>query len=282
MIEENSILLLVVVLEEYMEKNVKIIGSVLAVSIILNMFSISLLLKVREQSNEYYYLLHQMNSDLNQVMVELNELKEENEWISEVEFIPNQKLSGSNEVMLSAEWVIKELESGATIIFAYKPIDENDWTEVEAKKVTTSSFQASLVIDTEREYEYQLSSTGDMQRGTEVMEIPSHTYKRAVSYSSEYGDNGRGKLTSFEIWLEQNEVQISFFKVKEARLYVTREDGIVKDEELIKGSDSDTYWNLRMEGNDIHKVELEVEFEDGYKKKREIYPNEEWIGDKSW
>ena len=269
-----------------MEKQIKILAYLLVGSLILSIYSVSKVFEVQNYSREAQYFLKNeissLTSDISNLQYELYELVEANRFINHVEFTPNS-LENETSVQVSAVWTFNELDNNADVVFSYRDTSSNVWEEVKAISLNLSQYEASFLLDSDKDYEYQITAVGTSTKSSSVDTIPATSYKRVVTYKSEFGSDGKDRIGYFNITVHQmSSPLVEEFKIKEANVHITYGNGNEGVEPLVRRAGTYGYFEGELDTKDMKKLELEVIFQDGHTKKREIYPNEGKFDDKSW
>ena len=264
----------------------KILAYLLVGSLILSIYSVSKVFEVQNYSREVQnYLRNEINSlssDISTMQYELFELVEANKFINHVEFTPNS-VENDNSVKVSAVWTFNELDNNADVVFAYRDTSSNVWEEVKASSLNLSQYEASFLLDSDKDYEYQITAVGTSTKSSPVDTIPDTTYKRVISYNTEFGSDGKDRIGYFRVTVHQmNSTLIEAFRIKEANVHISYGDGKEGVESLLRRAGTYGYFEGELDTKNMKKLELEVIYQDGYTKKREIYPNEGNFDDKSW
>ncbi|WP_096155561.1 hypothetical protein [Bacillus sp. FJAT-45066] len=268
-----------------MEKQMKILAFLLIGSLILSIYSVSKVFEVENNSRqEVIYLRSEINrltSNIDNMQYELYELVEANRFINHVEFTPKSVVN-ENFVHVTAVWTFNELDNDAEVIFSYRNTSSNVWEEIKATSLNLTQFEANVVLASNKSYEYQITAVGGTTKSSTVDMIPDTSHKRLVQYESEFGSDGKDKIGYFNIAVHPAQSPLEEFRVREVKVHITYGDGTEGVEELQRRAGTYGYYQGELNTKNMKKLELEVVYQDGYSKKREIYPNEGNFDDKSW
>ena len=260
-----------------MRKRIKILTSLLVVSLLLNVYGI-----YRLRSIEGYLINHisrsnndigrMLNSEFSGLHMRLNDTIKNNLWVQSWTFSPKREESTPNEIHLNFQWVFSEVEKGARVLLLYRDKSTSEgWTEEVANNVGVNSFSASLVLSPKKNYEYQIISEGNFIKTDEITEVPERYYKPMPLEFRGWGSStSNGKLHSFQVTFGQGHGEdplFEFYKVKSviARIYLKDSHRVVPLEQRNTGISNE--WDLDLQKNEVEEpiIEfiLEIEYEDG-------------------
>ncbi|MCC5910185.1 MAG: hypothetical protein JJT76_07095 [Clostridiaceae bacterium] len=256
-----------------MEKKIKILTGLLAISLVLNLYSILRLGKIENMlsySNHDHRMMEMFKNDIHGLYRKIDEIKQESKWIASKEFKPNEGASSPEEIHLELDVSFKELEEDAKVLLLYRAIAEGEgWTELSANKVGRNLFTAPLILSPEEEYEYQLVAEGSTVKVEEINRIPVAYYRPTpLTISGAGGSHSNNRWHQFQVSFSQNTpVLFNFYRVKDvkARIYFGDKFTTFKLEKRNIGHRYE--WSLEMVPEDldgeITAVILEIQYADG-------------------
>ncbi|MET3683882.1 hypothetical protein ABID56_001998 [Alkalibacillus flavidus] len=267
----------------------------LVTSIVVNIILVATLnSKIDQQRHD---IEQSLRSDLYQINQSLDrqqqEIREQEQWVQDIEFTPIDDKSSVDDVVLKANWSVREMSDGANVSLRYRPDDQAEWVTAETEETSPLQYTSTVSIDPENSsYEYQVISEGEMSQASEVRRMPDQ-FLRPIPLLSQ----GRSQETVdgqkvVEIVYEQvSEPRLSFQEVAKAVATVTYEDNNSEEillkrykeanfeqdnHHLTQGLSDDRAWILHVESEErVKHIDLRVEFKSGNVHEGQVYPSEQ-------
>ncbi|WP_202080432.1 hypothetical protein [Caldalkalibacillus salinus] len=164
---------------KYIKPFMIFVSAALVVSLIVNF---NLLSRVGEIENSVYSLSnnqHNMITDINgqsgQIRHVLNEFKEEQSWLGQIERNVNMDAIDQGQVALSYTWQVKELQPGSEVVFHYAYGQSDEFTSLPAEELQQGLFQVNLPLEVDMEprweiYQYTVNRS-DQSHAVEEQEV---------------------------------------------------------------------------------------------------------------
>jgi len=137
-----------------MEKQNKIILTLLTVSLIINCYmvlSINNLREITQNTNRYF---EDVKENINDINDELEMIKKEQQWISDAEIKDGGVVDGKQ--ILELSWIINDYILGSEATLYYRKSDEKDFKQIAVESKNTNSLMAVLKIDKEDQPEWSI------------------------------------------------------------------------------------------------------------------------------
>ncbi|MCD8510051.1 MAG: hypothetical protein LRY73_09405 [Bacillus sp. (in: Bacteria)] len=281
--------------------------------IILLITNLSLSLKMNHFENRLNNLSHDqqqvmssVNNQTNHIQTVMNDILEEQSWITPIRFDVEANSAQSNEVITTFEWQIKELPQNAEVFFNYTYADEEDYTTVPAKEVKNGLFQVKIPFELDLEPTWNISRSASQRGGMMVEESSMEYYmgenlKYFVSMSDEYmtksGSQEGFNLEHYTASLYGN-IRVSIHEnnddiivdvygesynqsnLLESVTLLLFENGQLLDEiKMIKSEDhednyypSEHFWLEPLEAGSFSNLVINVMYSNGQTFEKEVYP----------
>jgi hypothetical protein len=289
------------------------IAIALVVSLIMNYNLFSRLDFVENQLNNVYNNQHNIISNVNsqagQVQNIMNEMKEEQSWISRInmEFDPSKVSVGH--AAATFEWQVKELQTNSEVMFHYVYGDSENYVSVRAEELQGGLFQVKIPIEVELEPFWEVgvittTSSNMHEESKNVIEERMMKHEREnrlkyfVSVSHEdlvksgeihtehlghYGSNYYGILRG-DVYEHEENISLSLINeymmepsVTIEKAYLVKYEGTtLLGEEEIESQDPEGEWPRHFHVNQIEKYDnmrlvIKVVYSDGKAFEKEVY-----------
>ncbi len=262
-----------------MEKKLKYLIGIIAISVLLNFWSIGKIGRLENQIDSIRNSVGQwahLNSEINSLYGRMARLEEEKRWINRIEFIPNVEDSTLEEIHMYIQWSLREFEINSIPKLRYKKSYTDDtWIEILAEKKEEGTFLAPVILDPTENYQFQVVMEGSFFVAGEVMNIPSYYYKPPRLQGTYTQMEGTGKATKFttEMVLAESPM-FDFYKVDSVRV-VTYKDGKEYNSRYYKAQSNGTEVVVDYTvTDDISFIILEVSYGSGLIEKFVLHPYE--------
>lgn len=264
----------------------KIIIALIISSILLHIYSLSLIGDLKTQ-------LHNVNSNVmnntnsmngisssvGRLSRELNNLKEEKQWVKDLDFLPNIEVSIPGEIHLDVEWTFNELEKDSKAYLYYKSNSSDSWTEIAAKNLGGGIYKAPIILSPDNNYDCKVVVKGSSIKTGNTFVVPSRYYKPApLMIRSASKSQTKGIVTNFSANFSQEPVLFDFYKVKNAFAKVYQGKTLVNTIQLKSSNSINSNLEFNAElNNTITSIVVEVEYGDGTKYQGEVYPDDKYM-----
>ncbi len=140
-----------------MQRQNKIIIVLLIISLVFNVYTISSIHNLRERiANDFkYYLETTVGEEVDEINDTVNQIKQEQQWLSKVDIKDGGIVDGIQFVKFS--WQIKDYVSGSAVRFYYRKSGEDKFQQRIATAQTVGSFEAELEINKEDQPQWIVS-----------------------------------------------------------------------------------------------------------------------------
>lgn len=130
---------------------------------------------------------------------------------------------------------LSQIKEDSKVIFMYKEIDSNEWTEVELEKINELSYKGKINILNNKEYEYKIVTKGDLSESSDIETLDKYNF---TPYPPEIGTGWSDEYISINLY-EGFEGDSPIENIKSAKAIVDV-DGKEKVYEF-KYTEEDTY-----------------------------------------
>ncbi len=297
-----------------MNKKVNILIGLTAVSLIFNLYAVRALEKRSDQiadlQNRVEQVISGVNSSVNSLSAQVQNLRLGSEWLLNDRFIPMQAGSSREQVKLHYEATLREVGSSSRLYLQYREQGATDWTRAPATRVG-GTVSANLAVATDRQWEYQLVEEGSTVRSGAVSPLPYNYYDASLRFrgisggSFTNGDPAGDHLKQMTMEFWQGPTYFEFQRVKSAQAELRRNGELVKTLALTnvdprqgaaKSADSIRYeaaipgqtvqetaveiqkeavWYLYLDDVRVTDILLHVEYADGATEEIAIWPDPE-------
>lgn len=260
-----------------MDSKHRVLAVLLSACIIINLYSIVRINRLEQEISNLAQAvpsntLNNLSQQIGSVASKLDALAREQEWLINLDYRVDYEQSCPEQIYLTMEFTLREA-GDARVVLYYKEENEVQWRSVEASATGGNAFQAALVLDGGRYYQYKLQ-VGDIVN--EVRSIPASLVRFSPVYPdvAAWHDSGSGIL---DLVLHQDTsglykipslITVKYYagdqSLRTKVLYQEQESGT-----------TDTPWlgERRLElGKDVTRVELAVQYNDGSTDEGEIWP----------
>ncbi|KUO62518.1 MAG: hypothetical protein APF84_01850 [Gracilibacter sp. BRH_c7a] len=100
----------------------------------------------------------------------------EQKWIQENTFLLNKEESGTNTMVVNAKFTFSTMEQNQSPYFLYREKGAQDWIQLELAQKGVLNYEVELNLAPLLEYEYQLLTSGDQKRASDIRVIPYNIY----------------------------------------------------------------------------------------------------------
>ena len=263
-----------------MQKGIFITLSIgLAVSLIANY---TLSKKVNSLNEEMRYNIRNLDRVTEQLQQQqyyteqaFYEFKENNSWIAEEHYVPNENLSTSSSLHFNYEVTLREVSLDSTVQYHYRVAGDENWDTSEMSRIGDATFTVPIVLVPTKEYEFQLVEKGSYIKTSEIYNIPSEYYHPSPVMFMSSGStlDHNDMLTQIDMELEQWPVHFEFFEAESVSALLYNEDELVRSVPLKKRTkpDGGFSWRLNLHNPDATDIVVEVIYKDGREEILEIY-----------
>lgn len=121
----------------------------------MNFNLLSRLDNVENQLNNVYHRLDNINSNVysqtDQIQNVINEMKEEQSWISRINMDFDPSKTVGDRAVASFDWQVRELESDSEVLFYYAYGEGDDYRALPAEELQQGVFQVQVPVETKLE-----------------------------------------------------------------------------------------------------------------------------------
>lgn len=147
--------------------------------------------RLNNLSHEQQQVMSSVNNQTNHIQTVMNDILEEQSWITPIRFDVDANSDQPNEVITTFEWQIKELPRNAEVVFNYTYADSEHYTSIPAEEVKNGLFQVKIPFELDLEPTWSVSRSASQRGGMMVEESGMEYYmgenlKYFVSMSDEY------------------------------------------------------------------------------------------------
>lgn len=297
-----------------MDKRINILVGLTAASLIFNLYAVRALERRSDQISDLQNRVEQaisgVNSSINNLGAQVQNLRLESEWLLSDQFTPVQTGSTREQVKLRYEVALREVGSGSRVYLQYRPQGTVNWTRVTTTR-QGGTLSAGLTVSTAEQYEYQVVEEGSTVKAGRVSPLPYSYYDSSLRFqgmsggSFSSGDPAGDHLKKMTMQFWQGPTYFDFQRVKTVRAELRCNQQLVKTVPLTnvdprdgaaKPADSiehesgvpgqmgqastvefqkETIWYLYLDDVRVTDMVLLVEYGDGSVEKIAIWPNPE-------
>lgn len=106
----------------------------------------------------------------------LEVIAKEQKWIQENNFLLDKEKSGINTMVVNAKFTFSTMEQNQEPYLLFREKGSQDWIELELKQNGVLNYEVELNLAPLIEYEYQILTSGDQKRASDVGVIPYNIY----------------------------------------------------------------------------------------------------------
>lgn len=106
----------------------------------------------------------------------LEVIAKEQKWIQENNFLLDKEKSGINTMVVNAKFTFSAMEQNQEPYLLFREKGSQDWIELELKQNGVLNYAVELNLAPLIEYEYQILTSGDQKRASDVGVIPYNIY----------------------------------------------------------------------------------------------------------
>jgi len=184
----------------------KIIIVLLGASLLFNVYTVSKINELRGlvAHDIQYYSERIYGEELDEIRDIIDEIKQENQWISDVDIQYVGNTGDKQSVRFS--WQLKDYAPGSDVSFFYRKSGEEEFKQIPAESRTDGNFVAELELEREAQPEWMISQEYEKKEGgasevVSVKNLTSHEYEYYITMndgsrilSSEVESAGLGKI----------------------------------------------------------------------------------------
>ena len=100
----------------------------------------------------------------------------EQKWVQENTFVLDKEKSGTNIMVVNAKFTFSAMEQNQNPYFLYREKGAQEWIQLELEQKGVLNYVVELNLAPLLEYEYQLLTSGNLKRATDVRVIPYNIY----------------------------------------------------------------------------------------------------------
>lgn len=130
-----------------MDKGMKIVLAILAVSLLLNIRTYMEVSDLNYRLNDLTQNRTTIIDEMNDMREMINEIKEQQQWITPVQIEPGALVDGKQNVRFS--WQIKDYPLGSPVSFCYRQVGNQEFQEIAAISQTGGNFEVEVGIEQE-------------------------------------------------------------------------------------------------------------------------------------
>ncbi len=99
----------------------------------------------------------------------------EQKWVKENTFVLDKEKSGTNTMVVNAKFTFSEIEQNPPY-FLYREKGAQEWIQLELEQIEVLNYFVELNLAPLLEYEYQIITSDDQKKATDVLVIPYNIY----------------------------------------------------------------------------------------------------------
>lgn len=128
--------------------------------------------KINNISGYQHQVISTVNSQVGNINNTINEIKEEQSWLSAVNVETIFSDVDKNSVVVSFEWQVKELQSNSEVLFNYRMGEDKDYKSIQVEDKGNGVFGVVMMVDVKPEPTWHIQvSSNNMSKGQmEVIE----------------------------------------------------------------------------------------------------------------
>ncbi len=201
----------------------------------------------------------------------------EQKWIQENTFLLDKEKSGMNTMVVNAKFTFSTMEKNQRPNFLYREKGEKDWIELELEQKGVLNYDIELNLAPLIEYEYQLLTSGEQKRASDIRVIPYNIYgvpkwkEEIKPITSNTGD------IEFKIYVFMTQSwPMPGMEPKNVTLRLEDNGKELKNLPLSKDNEkSSEAWKVRLNITDFAAIDgleafIEVEYQNGLQRRDDI------------
>ncbi|MGE4214033.1 MAG: hypothetical protein AB7E42_04545 [Anaerotignaceae bacterium] len=273
-----------------MEKQNKIIHSLLIVSLIINCYTVLSIIELRETTQNSKQYWEYVKDNIEEIEDDLETIKEEQQWISNADIKDGGIVDGKQ--ILELSWIINDYILGSEATLYYRKSDEEDFKQIAIESKNTNSLKAVLAIDKEDQpawsieydneeyledktgyiYNYYITlNDGSRILTSDIKKMNVEKYIKSYFYSDIEVSFDKNKIPS-EIDLEVKGVKGGKIAPKKAFIELYNNNNIMEEELNLESPDEDYYGGTWENDNkSFDELVIKIQYEDGKEFQKEIW-----------
>jgi hypothetical protein len=254
------------------------LGFMIGVSLVLIIIQMSQLHSLKNEIENVHHQVVGVDSTMSQLFSEVHSLQVANQWVGPIDFSTSYPEVYDAPFNVTLTWSFNEIETDAPVFLLTRKLEDKQWNTVEAINHEGLHYKATIEVDPNEEYEYQIMSKGTIARssGIDYLPIDAYSHQPLRFESNSYTQNSKDVITSYEATFSQPNNQPHYFKVKEAKATVELGDGEIIEVPLEKQQyDNYDHWSLQLNNTNIYEIILDVTYGNGKRESGTIYPDGE-------
>lgn len=201
----------------------------------------------------------------------------EQQWIQENAFLLDKEKSSTNTMVVNAKFTFSTMEQNQSPHLLYREKGAQDWRQIELEQKGILNYAVELNLVPLIEYEYQLLTSGEQKRASDVRTIPYNIYG-APKWKEEIKPiiSNSGEI-EFKILVFMNQNwPVPEMEPENVTLMLEADGKELKNLPLHKESESSSdTWSVRLNINDYAVIDgleafIEVEYQNGLQRKDDI------------
>ncbi|MDV2683655.1 hypothetical protein RYX56_04605 [Alkalihalophilus lindianensis] len=251
------------------------LGFIVSVSLVLIIIQMSQLHSLKNEIENVHHQVMGTDSTMSQLFSEVHSLQVANQWVGHIDVSLSYPEEYEASFNVTLTWSFNEIETDASVFLLTRKLGDTEWNTVDAINHEGLHYEATIEVDPNEEYEYQIMSKGDVARSSSIEYLPldAYSHQSLLFESSAYTQDSNDTLTSYEATFSQPNNQPTYFKVKEAKAIVELGDGEVIEVPLEKQQyDHYDHWSFQLDDTNIYEITLDVTYGNGTKESGIIYP----------
>ncbi|WP_368504324.1 hypothetical protein AB3N04_20105 [Alkalihalophilus sp. As8PL] len=255
------------------------LGFMVGVSLVLIIIQMSQFHSLKNEMENMHHQVMGVDSTMSQLFSEVHSLQVANQLIGHIDFSTRYPEVYEAPFNVTLTWSFNEIETDASVFLLTRKLDDSEWNTFDAINHEGLHYEATIEVDSNEEYEYQIMSKGNIARssGIEYLPIDAYSHQPLRFESNAYTQDSTDAITSYEATFSQLNEQPDYFKVREAIAIVDFGDGEVIKVPLEKQTHGNyDHWSLQLDDANIYEITLDVTYGNGKRDSGTIYPDGEY------
>lgn len=137
------------------------------------------LLDLQNMQSDIHSVHDSIDQISSQVEEKMEEMEKQNAWVQNQEFLVKGMDLKKGTIDLSLHWKLKELPNETTLLFSYRPVNEEKWTQIQVKENQVLSYSIENTFSLHENYEAKIVATST--NGTKSEEFLPLNFQEEIS-----------------------------------------------------------------------------------------------------
>lgn len=172
------------------------------------------LTQVSDNENSHYTELIQNVLNVDSVIQNtLNNELSKTHLVKETSFEIDKTINSGYTLNVRSE--LSRQEEGSKVIFSYKDIESNQWTEIEMNEISSLSYTCSIDVSYDKDYDYKVTTVGKLSESSDIVPISKDEYMPTSPSVVGYGnDNNNLSITLRQEFYTPNDKKFKIKKIE--------------------------------------------------------------------